>query len=96
MKVYVCEVDYGYDGTGLAIVYDNKEKAEEWEKACYNLRAEWIAYQQDWEEQNNPEHKMIRDSAWSTDIGKYYLDEFEKLDSDRYAEGFQYREMEVE
>jgi len=95
MKVYVCEVDYGYDGTGLAIVYDNKEKAEEWVKTCYDLRAEWIAYRQDWEEQNNPEHGMIRDCADSTDTGKYYRKEFEKLEADSWAEGFQYREMEV-
>lgn len=95
MKVYVCEVDYGYDGTGLAIVFDSEDKAKKWVKFCYDLRAEWIAYQQDWEEQNNPEHKMIRESAWSTDIGKYYRDEFEKVSADLYSEGFQYRDMEI-
>ncbi len=95
MKVYICETDYGYDGTRLAIVFDNEEKAKKWEKFCYDLRAEWMAYYQDWEEQNNPEHRMIRDSAWSTDIAKYYDDEFKKVGADRDAEGFQYREMEV-
>jgi len=96
MKVYVCECDYGYDGTGLAIVFDGKEKAEKWEKECYNLRAEYLAYVWDWTELNNPEHGLIKDSADNTDIGKYYREEFKKLDADTWTEGFHYREMEVE
>ncbi len=59
MKVYVCEVDYGYDGTRLARVFGNEEEAKKWEKDCYNLRAEYLAYVWDWTEQYNPSHGLI-------------------------------------
>lgn len=95
MKVYVCESSWNYEGDDIRRVYDTREKGDKWVADCYNLKAEWSAYCQDWEEQNNPSHGYTTKTSWSTAIAKYYSDEFRKLDSDREADSFSCREYEV-
>ena len=94
-KVYLCEYGYDYEGSTICRVFDTKEKAEKWEKVCNDLKSEWNAYYNSWEEKNNPEHRVIQDSAWSTDIARDYYDQFRKVGANREADYFMYTEHEV-